>query len=95
MVDGIPLFGLSAPVLLGLTVLFLLLGKIVPRSTLQDKIREANDWKAAYETEREARAAADAQTAELLEISKTTHAVTVAVFDVVRQSGGQSVVPKD
>jgi hypothetical protein len=99
MLDGIPVVGLSAPVLLGITVLLLLLGKIVPRATLQDKIQEAADWKAAYEAEREARAKSDAQTAELLEVSKTTHSISVAMFDVIRQSvrqgGGTDVASQD
>lgn len=99
MFEGIPLVGLSAPVLLGITVLLLLVGRIVPRTTLVDKQQEAADWKAAYEAEREARAKSDAQTVELLEVSKTTHAISVAMFDVIRQrlgqSGGTDVLSKD
>jgi hypothetical protein len=93
MLDGIPLVGLTAPTLLSIAVLLLLTGRIVPRATLQDKAEEARDWKAAYELEREARISSDAQTVELLEVSKTNHAVTVAMFDVIRQAGGGSVLP--
>ena len=91
------MMGLTAPALLGIAVLMLLLGHIVPRSILEDKKREASEWKAAYEAEREARAIIDRQTGELLEVSKTTHALTVAMFDVVRkksqEAGDTDVVP--
>lgn len=97
MLEGVPLVGLTAPGLLGLAILLLLTGRIVPRSTLMDKIAEANQWRLAYEAEREARATSDAQTSELLEVSKTTHTITVAMFDAIRhQTGGPpNVVPKD
>jgi hypothetical protein len=80
MLDGIPIAGLTAPALLGLAVLMLLLGRIVPRSTLQDKAKECEQWRLAYEAEREARAASVAQTVELLELAKTTHDIIVAIF---------------
>lgn len=97
MFEGIPVVGLTAPGLLGIFVLLLFAGRIVPRSTLRDKQLEANQWREAYEKEREARASSDAQTVELLEVSKTTHAISVAMFDVIRQTtgGNQHVVPKD
>ena len=80
MFEGFPVADLTAPGLLGLAILLLLFGKIVPRSTLQDKIEECNRWREAYEKERDARALADAQTAELLELAKTTNSVISAVF---------------
>lgn len=96
MIEGIPLVGLTAPGLLGLFVLLFFVGQIVPRKTLVDKQREADQWREAYQAEREARVNSDAQTVELLEVSKTTHAISVAMFDVIRQAGGNPyVVPKD
>lgn len=101
MFEGIPVVGLTAPGLLGIFVLLLFLGRIVPRSTLRDKQVESDQWREAYEAEREARASSDAQTVELLEVSKTTHAITVAMFDVIRdavsgrQSGGSNALPKE
>lgn len=80
MLDGIPFADLTAPTLLGITVLLLLLGKLVPRSTLMDKAEEAEKWRKAYEIERETRISADAQTIELLEFAKTTNAIVVATF---------------
>lgn len=95
MLDGIPFADLTAPTLLGITVLLLLWGKLVPRSTLVDKATEAEKWQKAYEVERDARIASDAQTAELLEVAKTTHSIVAAVFGTPvqqRQAGEAYVV---
>jgi len=80
MLEGMPLADLTAPTLLGVAVLLLLFGKLVPRATLMDKKEEAQRWREAYEKEREARALSEAQSAELLELSKTTYNVIVAMF---------------
>lgn len=100
MLDGIPVANLTASTLLGIAVLLLLFGKIVPRITLTDKAAEAERWRQAYEAEREARVISDAQTAELLEQAKTTHNVLVAMFETIERmrgstqsSGGIDVVP--
>lgn len=76
----LPLVGLTAPVLLGLAVLMLLTGRIVPRSTYRDKADDAERWRLAYETERETRALSNRQTIELLEVTKLTNAIVVAAF---------------
>lgn len=97
MLDGVPITNLTPPALLGIAVILMMLGKLVPRSALTDKDAEAERWRKAYEAEREARATSDAQTAELLEVAKTTHNLIVAMFDTaerVRESGGtHAVVP--
>lgn len=95
MIEGIPLVDLPPTALLGIAILLLLFGKLVPRSVLEDKQRESDKWREAYEAEREARASSDAQTVQLLEVSKTTHDLTVAMFDVLRQTGGNRAVPKE
>lgn len=97
MLEGIPIADLTAPGLLGIAILLLLLGRIVPRATLKDKALEADKWRDAYEVEREARAHSDKQTEELLEVAKTTHSLIVAVFsnsERIRQSGETDAVPK-
>lgn len=96
MIDGLPVVGLTAPALLGIAVLLLLLGKIVPRATLTDKAEESERWRHAYEAEREARATSDAQTVELLELAKTTHNIIVTMFGTAertQQSGGADALP--
>jgi hypothetical protein len=95
LIEGIPLVDLTAPALLGVAILLLLLGRLVPKAALDDKQREADQWRTAYEAEREARATSDAQTVQLLEVSKTTHDLTVAMFDALRQTGGHRAVQKD
>lgn len=98
--DGIPIGDLTAPGLLGVAVLMILFGVLVPRRTLLDKSKEAENWRNAYEKEREARATSDAQTAELLEVTKTTYNIVFALFGTTErmrhadESGGtSSVVP--
>ena len=79
MIDGVPVSVLSASALLGLAVLMLLTGRLVPRVNLMDKIREADRWREAYEKERETSSLANAQVSELLEVAKTTHAIISAM----------------
>ena len=98
MFDGIPIGDFTAPTLLGVTVLLLLFGLIVPRKNLMDKEREAERWRKAYEAERDARAISDAQTAELLELAKTTYELLDATLNGPSQGrhrnpGGPYVVP--
>lgn len=96
MLDGIPFNTLTPPVLIAITVLLVLLGKLVPRIFYTEKVREAEKWQKAYETEREARRLSDSQTAQLLEQAKTTHQMVEAMFNAserMRQSGGTNVVP--
>lgn len=96
MLDGIPVGDLTAPGLLGLAVLMVLAGFLVPRYLYNEKKEEAEKWRQAYEAERKARATSDAQTAELLELAKTTHKIIVATFSTterMRQSGGVDALP--
>lgn len=96
MLDGIPIADLTAPTILGVVVLFILVGLLVPRRTLVDKMKEAELWRQAYEAERKARATSDAQTKELLEVAKTTNRIVEAAFGGIdrqhRQSGEAHVV---
>lgn len=80
MLDGFPVAGLTAPALVSLFVVLLYFGRIVPKARLDEKTEEATRWRLAYEAERDARAAADAQSRELLEVTRTTQAFIKAVF---------------
>lgn len=98
MLAGIPIADLTAPTLLGVAILLLLTGRIVPRATLRDKITESELWRQAYETERKAREESDAQTGELLEVAKTTHALITAVFsnsEHIRRTGDVDALAKE
>lgn len=95
MLLGIPISDLSLPTLIGVAVLLILTGQIVPRRTLRDKSDEATRWQKAYEAEREARLTSVAQTTELLEVAKTTHALITAVFsnsELIRKLGEPDAV---
>jgi len=98
MIEGIPIVGLTAPTLLGIAILMILLGKLHTNPAYMEKAQEAKDWKAAYEKERDARELSDQQTVELLEVSKTNHSVTVAMFELIRRGrepGGPDDLPPE
>jgi hypothetical protein len=92
MVLGIPISDWTAPALVSLAVLLIYSGFLVPRRTYKEKADECRRWQLAYETSEKARNASDAQTAELLETTKTTHALILALLEasrtVPRQHGG-------
>ena len=81
MLDGVSLIGLTPAGLLLITVLMVLTGRLVPRATYLEKVKEADRWRQAYETSEAARAASEAQTRELLEGAKTTDMVVKAIFE--------------
>lgn len=85
MLEGLPVVGLTSPALLGIAILLLLTGRIVPRATLRDKAAEADKWREAYEKERDARSKSNSQTIELLETAKLTNRIVSAMFG----SGGR------
>lgn len=95
MIEGIPIAGLTAPALLSIAVLMLFTGRLWTNSAYQEKVKESEQWREAFRKERESRITSDAQTAELLELAKTTHSFISAVFnnsERIRQSGGPDEV---
>lgn len=96
MMEGIPVKDLTAPTLLGLAVIFILLGMLVPRYIYNEKKEECEKWRLAFEAERKARETSDKQTAELLELAKTTNKIITAMFNTterLRPSGGADALP--
>jgi hypothetical protein len=97
MIDGIPINDLTAPSLLGIAIVLILLGWLVPRSTLKDKKEESEKWQQAYEAERKARSLSDAQTAELLELARTSKHLLESFFGenerVPLYGGGRHAAP--
>lgn len=79
MLNEFGLAALTAPTLVGVAVLMLLTGRIVPRATLEDARSDAANWRTAYEQEREARSALQKQNGELLELAKTSTSVLTAL----------------
>ena len=80
MFEHLTIANLTPPVLLGIAILMLLTGRLIPRVHYKDKMEEAEKWRLAYEAEREARAESDAQTRELLELARTTEAYLGAIY---------------
>jgi hypothetical protein len=97
VIDGIPVFAFTPSALLGIVFLMVITGRLVPRSILRDKQKEADQWRQAYETEREGRVTADAQSSELLEMAKTGEAVFSALFRVQERSqrSGEQDAPQE
>jgi hypothetical protein len=97
MFDGIPLNDLTAPTLVGIAVLLVMLGGLVPRWLYKAKEQECQRWQKAYEAERDARKTSESQSAELLEFAKATYHILDALFvntEYSQQSGGaHRVVP--
>ena len=94
---GIPVEVLAPSGLLAVAILLLFFGKLWTNAAYQEKVKECDKWEKAYLVSEEGRAKADAQSYELLEQGKTTHAIVVAMFDIMennRASGGTPhVVP--
>lgn len=88
VINGIPLFGLTAPALLAIAVLLVLTGRIVPRRLYLDKMREAEQWKEAFETEREARLVSDYQTTQLLNATEVNKEILIALGKVLDPNVG-------
>ena len=79
MLEGISIVQLTPPVLLGIAILMLLTGRLVPRSIYRDKVHEAEQWRSAYEAEREARTESDTQTRQLLELARVSEPLLTAI----------------
>lgn len=94
---GIPISTLTASGLLGIAILFILMGKLWPDRAYQEKVKECDKWEKAYKDESAARALSDAQTSELLKQAKVTHALVVSMVGILEKGsqsgGGPSVVP--
>lgn len=81
MLQGLPVETLSSPAaLLGLAIFMIFMGILIPRRFYKEVCDERDRWREAYEVQRERADKSDAQTAELLEVTKTTHAFIVAIF---------------
>jgi hypothetical protein len=81
MLDGVSIIGLTPAGLLLIVVLMVLTGRLIPRATYLEKVREAAQWRAAYEASEKARSMSDSQTRELLEVAKTSERFLSAVVE--------------
>lgn len=74
-VSGIPLDSLTPAALLGLAILLLLLGRLVPRRTYEDLKNDRDRWQVAHQESEAARQEMAMQMRELLETGRTTEAL--------------------
>lgn len=96
MFMGIPVGDLTAPALVGIAVMMVFFGLLVPRWTYKEKAKESERWRLAFETERERANTADAQAAKVLEGQQTSHKLIEAIFEITskarREAGDQGNV---
>ena len=97
MFDSLSPDKLTASALVVLAVLMLYRGLLVPWRFYKDKCDESDRWRLAYETSEKARQEESKQNAEMFEVAKTTHALMLALFNLVKGNkpeliqGGQDV----
>lgn len=95
MLDGIPIGNLTPSVLLGIAVLMVFLGVLVPRYLYKEVVKDRDTWRKVAEKEREIRVTRADQDTELFELVKTSHSILVAVFgndaERARESGEANV----
>ncbi|MBW1600909.1 hypothetical protein JJV70_02080 [Streptomyces sp. JJ66] len=70
-IAGITALDLGAGALLGVVVMLILTGRLVPRSVLEDARAERDTWRAAHQVSEEARHSAQRQADELLDLYRT------------------------
>lgn len=74
MIEGLPVGQIGAGGLVTAFVLAVLLGRLVPRRTLEDILHDRDEWRAAHRISEAARAEGQQQVNELLEHARTTDA---------------------
>lgn len=93
MIYGVTAKDLSLSVIILIAILMILTGAIIPRWVYKQKDIESERWRAAYETEREARATSDAQTSRLLEGQNAMTKLMTAIFEnsekMLKKNGGR------
>lgn len=90
---GIPVADLTPAALVGLFVVAILVGLLVPRRTLKDVQTERDTWKEAYHTQVEARGEEARQMDMVLAMSKANHELLVAISKSAAAASGYPVPP--
>lgn len=85
VIFGVPVAGLTAPVLLGIGILLILTGRLVPRRTYDDALRDRDRWQAAHSVSEEARLTQTRQLDAVLEVGETVKQVMTALDRVRRE----------
>lgn len=77
--DGIPIVGMTSPALLGIVILLILTGKLIPRRTYDDMKEDRDSWRAAHAVSEEARIHTAQQLDEMMEVGQTVKDVLQAL----------------
>lgn len=88
---GIPIADLTPAALVGLFVIAILGGLLVPRRNLKDVQAERDTWKQAYQTQMEARNEEAKQMDMVLAMSKANHELLVAISKSAAAASGYPV----
>jgi hypothetical protein len=72
--SGLPIGDLGPWGLVGIAVALILMGRLVPRSTLEDTRRDRDSWRTAHDVSERARAELAQSVHDLLEHARTTDA---------------------
>lgn len=83
---SIPLAGLTAPALLGIAIVLILSGRLIPRRTYDDLREDRDRWQRAFTVSEEARLSQSKQLDAAMEVGKTVTDVMVAL-DKFRREG--------
>jgi hypothetical protein len=75
---GIPISTLTPAGLLAVVILFIAMGRLVPRRTMDDVIHDRDEWRAAHRLSEQARVELAESVTELLEHARTTNALLKA-----------------
>jgi hypothetical protein len=96
VLEGIPVGTLTPAALLGIIILFIAMGRLVPRRTMDDVIKDRTEWREAHRVSEQARLELQQQVNELLEHSRATSAFLQSLpLGVARARTVESIEPPD
>lgn len=75
--------------LLALFVIAVLTGKLVPRSTYEDKLKEADDWKTAWKDSEKAREELSKNVQVAIELGRITEKLMIASAGAPEKEKGE------
>lgn len=78
-VAGLPLAGITAPILLLIGIWLILTGRLVPRRTYDDLLADRNEWREAHKISESQRETLNQQINSLLEVGKTVESIMHAL----------------
>lgn len=90
--SSLPLLPTSAGALLGVVVLMVLRGYLIPRAVVDDVRADRDMWKAAYENERARTGELSGQVTTLMEVARTAEHVMRSLPAAAASGGSDETV---